>query len=652
MILRQTNKYRSLRALLVVVGSFFSFLSLHSQQQLTNIPTFYLTTENAEPVVEKEKWVNGNITVVSSDETENLSMAMEIRGRGNSTWGMAKKPYRIKLSTKTNLLNLPAKEKNWVLLANYADKTLIRNAIAFKISSMLRLEFTPSVRFVDVYLNGVYQGNYMLSDHMERGDNRVAVEEMKTTDITLPNLSGGYLLEIDGFADSELVKFTTNKSLKITVKYPKDDEIVDAQFNYIKNFTNQFEDVLFSANFADSVAGYRPLVDTGSLIDWYIASELTGNPDCFWSTYIYKKRGIDKFFFGPMWDYDIAFNNDHRLGDAVEKLMRENAFNPRQWIQQFWKDEWFRSEVNRRWEELLASGILDELLTYVDETVALIDASQQKNFERWKILNTKVYNEQFLFPTYGGGVDYLRTYLNRRVDFLTRSFAESKPAEPSSPFAAEDFYYRIINKGTNNAIDVADNSLDSGAKLVMWSPISDDNSQFWKVEAVSDNSFRILNRHSGLAMAGNGRGNNLVQIAGNESDDSQLWKITPVHTGDIYGLENLKSGYSANNSGGNAANGTSVIEYDNNIYLEEKINQHWYIEKIEKIETGTSIPEIVTDAVANQPAALFRIDGQCVYSTTQPVFEQFDQRWKDLDLQPGVYILKIGNKARKIVISR
>jgi len=420
------------------MGLLFSGKTEAQPVQQTNLPTFYLTTNNNAPINSKEIYTPGTITIKSSDATEELDMIMEIRGRGNSTWGMAKKPYRIKLDKKTNLLNLPAEEKSWVLLPNYADKTLIRNSVAFKISELVGLEFTPSARFVDVVLNGEYLGNYMVSDQIEVAPGRVEVEKQKKEDLELPRISGGYLLEIDGFADSEPVKFTTKKGLKIAVKYPKDDEINTQQKEYITNFTQQFENRLFASNFRDPVAGYRSLVDTTSLINWYIACELTGNSDSFWSTFIYKRRDIDKLFFGPLWDYDIAFNNDDRLGNAVKKLMRSNAHDPRTWIEQIWKDDWFKAAVNRRWKELVADHLLDSLLLHVDQTVELIDQSQTKNFQKWNILNRKVYREQYLFKTYQEGVDFLKTYLRDRVDYLTASFASTQPPDPISPTGIKD----------------------------------------------------------------------------------------------------------------------------------------------------------------------------------------------------------------------
>jgi len=562
-----------------------------AQSQLTNLPSVYITTVNNQAVADKVTWVPANITVVSADTAQQLNMLTEIRGRGNSTWNLAKKPYRIKLDSKMHLLNLPAKDKNWVLLANYADKTLMRNAVAYKIGQILGFPFTPSVGFVDLTLNGSFLGNYIVADQIEVGANRVDIDKQDSTDTTEPNITGGYLLEIDGFANTEPVWFATGKGLKITVKSPDSDIINQTQIDYIKNYITNFETILFSSNFKEPVTGYRTKVDTASLVNWYIACELTGNPDSFWSTYIYKKRLDDKLYFGPMWDYDIAFNNDNRLGDITQKLMRQYAFNPRTWIEQMWLDEWFRQAVWRRWKEITANNLQGTLNTYINDTRALLDQSQQLNFNKWNILNTRVYRENYLFTTYDGGVDYLKTFIGNRINYLNSALLYTEPVKPSEPFVASNYYYMVMNKKTNNAIDVTQNSVASNANLVMWEPVEDDNAQLWEIRQVNDSLYRFVNKNSGLAMAGNGKSINLIQIPLNDADNSQKWKIKPVGTGNIYGIVNQKSGYSINNSGGSFANGTSVIEYTNNISGSE--NQQWYIQKINQITTGLVQNEFV-----------------------------------------------------------
>lgn len=419
--------YRFFQSAMLFVLLLVSSQVLFAQKQVTNLPSIFITTTNSQVVASKEVWVPGTITVVSRDTTENLNMSVEIRGRGNSTWGFAKKPYRIKLKSKTNLLKMPALAKDWVLLANHADKTLIRNSVAFKIGSILGLDFTPATRLVDLTLNNAYLGSYLLTDQIEVNPNRVDIDKQDTMDTTEPNITGGYLLEIDGFASTEPVWFSTPNGLKITVKSPDDEKINPKQLAYIKAYLTNFEKALFSTEYADPVKGYRVMVDSTSLINWYIASELSGNSDAFWSTFIYKKRMDDKLYFGPMWDYDIAFNNDNRLGDATEKLMSQNAHEYRKWIERMLHDEWFQAAVWRRWHSVSENGLLDTLNTYINQTKSLINISEQYNFKKWNVLNTRVYLETFLFDTYGAGVDYLKTYLQKRIVFLDENLGYIKP---------------------------------------------------------------------------------------------------------------------------------------------------------------------------------------------------------------------------------
>nr|WP_321412013.1 CotH kinase family protein [uncultured Carboxylicivirga sp.] len=570
-----------------------TYISGYSQEQLTNIPTLYIETLNAAPIESTEEYVPGTATLLSSDATEEFTnKEIEIRGRGNSTWGFEKKPYRLKFTSKFNFLNLPAKAKSWVLLANYSDKSLIRNGIAFEISRFIDMPFTSSARYIDVVLNGEFIGNYMVADQIEVRTNRVDVETLTIDDTEMPLITGGYLLELDGFAYTEDNWFETNRNTPITIKYPKIEDINTQQQEYITNYTKTFEDRLFDSPFDDPEQSYRLMVDTASLVNWYIACELTGNSDSFWSQYISKKRNDDKFYFGPLWDFDIAFNNDDRLGDATEKLMREYAHTlvsgQTLWIQQMYKDVWFAEEVIKRWNTIVDSGIEEYLLDYIAQTEELLDASQQQNFVKWDILGEKVYRNQFWFPTYAQEIDFLRSYVMDRIEFLNSQFTYDNL--PSQPFEAEEYYYRIYNKRTENSIDVNNESLNG--KLVSWQSDNNIETQNWEINKVDDQYFQIVNKLTGYAMRGNGRVNSLIQVIPDTNDDAQLWEFEPILTGNVYGIINKQSGYSIDNSGGSYANGNPIIEYDNQIDANQ--NQQWYFVKTTAINGG-STPVDVTD---------------------------------------------------------
>lgn len=583
---------------------FFSFQMLVlAQTQYSNLPSVYINTLNNASVGSKVDWLPAQIQIVSADTIDQINVPTEIRGRGNSTWSMPKKPYRIKLDKKTNLMGMYARAKNWVFLANYADKTLIRNAVAFQIGRVAGLEFTPSTRFVDLVLNNIFLGNYMVTDQVEVHSERVAIAEQDSSQVAEPDITGGYLLEIDGFAASEPVWFTSSKGLKITVKSPDDDDINEFQLNYIRNYINEFEARLFSTQFSDSIVGYRAMVDTTSLINWYIASELTGNSDAFWSTYVYKKRNDNKLYFGPLWDYDIAFNNDDRLGDATEKRMSEYAHNPRTWVLRFLEDDWFQSALWRRWSELVSGNLAGNLNSYVNETARLLEESQKLNFQKWNTLNKKVYRETYLFDTYAQGVDYLKTYIANRINFLNSSFHFREPDKPTSAFVATKHYYMMMNKRSNNVIQVRSSAVEVNSLLEMWEPENENSAQLWEFRNVSGNIYHIINKNSGLAMSANGRGNNLAQQALNFTNTAQQWKIEPIGVEGAYGIINVQSGNSVNNAGGSFANGTNAIEWTANINGSE--NQQWYLQKMDMITTGLLHASTIHADIYPNPASSF-----------------------------------------------
>ena len=171
--------------------------------QITNIPDIIIKTENNQSITSKETYLNGTISIVSDDGEQFYTSEIEIRGRGNASWGFDKKPYRIKLKEKTKLLGFPADARNWTLISNFGDKTLMRNLLAFDLSSRLRMPYTPSGRPVNVYLNGEYKGCYQLCDHIDVRKERVDIKEMKVTDTAGTELTGGYFIEIDAYAETE-----------------------------------------------------------------------------------------------------------------------------------------------------------------------------------------------------------------------------------------------------------------------------------------------------------------------------------------------------------------------------------------------------------------------------------------------------------------
>lgn len=389
----------------------------------TGIPVVYLFTNNV-PVDSKDIYVSGYMQIKNNLQGDSLfGGTMQIKGRGNSTWSMPKKPYKIKLDKKAGLLNMNSSKK-WVLLANYADKSLIRNEVSFELSRRLQLMYTPASKYVDVILNGTYLGNYQLTEQIDVGTTKINVEEQSAGANTLPAIEGGYLLEADGFAASEPVNFTTLRGFNFTVHYPADDVISNEQKNFISQYLSMVEDSLFSNQFADPVNGYQKYFDLESYINFYLVNEIIGNPDIFWSTYMYKYRGDAKIYSGPVWDFDIAANNDERIGDAVNRLMTDAAHEPKLWINRLMEDKTFRNKVRERWNAI--KGSISTINGYVDQLALYLSASQKKNFQAWNILSQKVYLNLQVAGSYEGEITYLKNYLTTRIQFLDAAFNGSR----------------------------------------------------------------------------------------------------------------------------------------------------------------------------------------------------------------------------------
>lgn len=394
--------------------------------QITNLPTVVINTEGAQEVISKEEELSSVVYIVSEGgknllATENTG----VRGRGNASWGFPKKPYRLKFDEKQQLLDAPAKAKKWTLINNYGDKTLMRNMIAFEISRRVGLAYTPYCHPVDVVLNGEYRGCYQLCDQIEVNKNRVNITEMEPEDTALPELSGGYLIEIDAYAASEASHFFSSLGTPVTIKSPDDDEIVAAQTRYITDYFNRMESVIFSSNYADEETGYRKYLDLDSFLKHFIVGELSGNTDTYWSVYMAKDRDSDQFFTGPVWDFDIAFDNDQRtypvdhLNDfiyaTVGSVASESVRNMVNVIIK--KDEAARQRLLELWNIARSEQGIDEtsLLAYVDQTVALLNESQKLNFFRWDILNQRVHENPQALGSYEKEVDVVKNFINKRV---------------------------------------------------------------------------------------------------------------------------------------------------------------------------------------------------------------------------------------------
>lgn len=595
-------------------------------RRLSNLPHIYIYTKNEAPITSKKTWVNATMVYIDENDIITNYDALEIRGRGNSTWNRnpSKKPYRIRFAKAVEFLGPEyANARNWTLMANTYDKTLMRNGLTSELSEFCGMEFNVAHKYVDVTLNGEYVGTYHISDHPEVGDKRVEVPLGTTgTDVS-------YFMECDGYAEHNYFN-TATKKVPIRIHYPM--SLTSAQKTYAERLVNSFETRLFGNNFTDPEKGYRALVDSVTLANWYCTIEICGNLDCFWSLYFYRKAGDPKLYIGPCWDYDIAYANDSRRGDTSKQLMCDVAFEldrAGSWINRMWEDPWFQQLINRRYNEIYNAGVKDFLLSKVDSIAALIDKSQALNFAKYGI-RTAEYNERVFHNTYKEYVDDLRSFINTHCDYLKTAFKKKMSAGPTPPFVSDQkHYYHIISSKADIAVDVTNQNITEGALISIYANSDTRTSQNWMFVPVGE-AYQVLTADTQYALndpspeGTAASSTSSVQLNLSKADNSntrQLWTIVPQGTEGYYNLINKKSGRTMNLNSGNTSNGTSVISYSTDTEKNKTSqNRLWLIEKTATEIIQTIVEDINGDGTVDTQDILsifdFIVQGKPVNATT------------------------------------
>ena len=382
------------------------------QQRRQNIPTVHIDTKGA-GIYDKENYVDGTITIkdpykLYSDVTE-FSAAMGIRGRGNSTWSFPKKPYKVKLKEKASIFGMGA-DKEWALLANYSDRTLMRNILAMKLSEMCGFSWTPHMYSVHVYLNDKYQGVYTLCEHKKVHKDRV--------DIDLD--AGDVYLEIEQQQDETTCWWT---GMGVPMMFSDPEEPSSEQLAEIKKWFSDFEACLYSDYLADPAKGYAAYIDVDSFIDYYIVQELAKNTDgnLRKSSFITKKKG-GKLEMYHLWDFDLTFGNTGWLSSPDGFYIKD--YNPNcvpgdNWFNRMLKDPAFATRLKDRWNELYPQ--IKAMTDFIDDQAKILDKAQRLNFEVWDINEVVDWVGVPSEGSYEAEVAFLKDFYERRVEWLNNA---------------------------------------------------------------------------------------------------------------------------------------------------------------------------------------------------------------------------------------
>ena len=296
------------------------------------------------------------------------------------------------------------------------------------------MDYTPALSLVDVIFNGQYKGSYQLCDQVEVRKNRVDITEMTPDDNEGEALTGGYLIELDAYAGGEPKRFTSNPyGIPVTIHYPKDDEITDQQYNYIVNTFNDLCARVFSAEYKDPEKGYPALLAEDTWLKYFLIAELSGNTDSYWSVYLTKDRN-GKFRVSPIWDFDLAFDNDRRTHPILTMtgyLSLSSKSSAASGVRTFNRKivESCTQELKEIWSWYRYNGNLnpDNLHELVDHYGTLNDQSQALNYTRWDILNTTTQQQYTTRGSYKAEVDFIYEYLSDRIFWMDNMVGLEEP---------------------------------------------------------------------------------------------------------------------------------------------------------------------------------------------------------------------------------
>lgn len=351
----------------------------------TGLAKVLITTPDEVPITSKENWINGaTVVVYNVDESVDYFGTTSIKGRGNSTWDFPKKPYNLKLDKKATILGM-AKHKRWCLLANWMDRTMMRNAVALEIArQMPGLSYTPHGEFVELFVNGCFQGNYFLCEHVKVDEKRLNINELDEDATSGRGITGGYLFEIDSHFDELFRFYSTKANLPWQLKDP--DEVNGSQFEYAKEYVAEIEDALYDYVRFER-RDFARLMDLESFVDYWLVQELTQNEELKEPNSVFLHKDIDeengtyaRLTAGPVWDFDYGtFNPDlSQQFSAVNEIYYARLFQDRE----------FRNLVKQRWGALTAGDKFQEhICEYIDQQEQLLEASDKLNSAMWPISN-------------------------------------------------------------------------------------------------------------------------------------------------------------------------------------------------------------------------------------------------------------------------
>ncbi len=415
----------------------FAEISLNTS---SNLPLVVITT-NGQTITDSPK-ITANMGIIwngpgkrntLNDPMNDYNGKIGIEIRGSSSQMFPKKSYGFEtrsgdgLELDVSLLGMP-EENDWILYAPYTDKTMIRDVLSYTLYAALG-SYSPRCRYVELVLNGSYEGVYVLMEKIKRDKGRVDIAKLTTTDNTGENLTGGYIIKIDkttGSGGEGWYSYYTNVlgNTYYQYDYPKQDVITEAQRTYIQTYVNGMEKALYSEKYSGT-GSYHEFLNDSSCIDFMILNELAKNVDGYrLSSYLYKDKN-DLMKCGPIWDFNLTYGNANYVNGWIPTGFQYQVdLGGDYWQNPFWwnklmRDPSYVKSLKKRWATLRLKELSSQRISFVvDSLTSLISEAEVRNYLRWPILGTYVWPNYYIGPTYISEIIWMKDWITKRLAFL------------------------------------------------------------------------------------------------------------------------------------------------------------------------------------------------------------------------------------------
>jgi hypothetical protein len=442
---------KNLRLLFVFV---FSSYAAFAQLTTSKLPIFIINTKG-QTIVDEPK-ILAELKVVYNGEGKDNKLTdteyhynsfVGIEHRGSSSQMFPKKPFGIELRTEKGennplaLCGLP-KESDWILYASYNEKSLMHNVLSMSLARQIGMNASRT-KYVEVVIDNLYQGVYVLMEKIKVDKNRVDIATLKPEDTAGDELTGGYIVKIDKSTGTNYGTFRSNytntNGFANQYFYHLPKTINDTQRNYIRAYIRKFEDAVYGKDYKDELNGYAQYVDLSSFAKMFIINEVSRNIDGYRiSSYFYKDKDSKggKLTASPPWDYDISYGNaDYCQGQRYDLwAYKFNEICPRDGLQVpvFWErmvsDPKFIGELrNVYFEQRKRGGVLDHdrIVKEIDNLKLNLGEAAVRNFQKWPIIGTYVWPSPQPVPaTWDLELVELKNWIFNRLTWMDRNFPE------------------------------------------------------------------------------------------------------------------------------------------------------------------------------------------------------------------------------------